>query len=246
MKNKNTVVVVPIDNDNDSNNNFTPILSGGPNLNCDPIASLQNEDGCAKNDCASDRWKDGCLACICYYKGNNSWCDGTESAYYDNYFEENGENPFGECTCKHNWECRKGLACLSDWKSQSRCFLSEIEGHDFNCDPMKGSSYDGCRDKDCASDRWKDGCLACMCFYDNDSWCDGTQSAYYDNYYEEHGENPFGDSNWSNRKYNTDFSLKGTSYKWNWECEDKPLGCSPNNDYSDKVCVSNSYNQVRN
>ena len=38
-------------------------------------------------------------------------------------------------------------------------------------------------------------------------WCNGTKSAYYDNYYyyKENGKNPFGDSNQDNRKYNTDF-----------------------------------------
>ena len=69
---------------------------------------------------------------------------------------------------------------------------------------MKGSNYDGCADEDCASDNWKDGCSACMCYKKgNASWCDGTKSAYYDNYFGENGVNPFGDSNRSTRKCNT-------------------------------------------
>ena len=86
-------------------------------------------------------------------------------------------------------------------------------GPNSNYDSM--SPYDdgkqGCKDEDCASDVCTDGCLACMCFNQgNTSWCDGTKSTYYDNYYEEHGENPFGDSNWSNRKCNTHFFSTGS------------------------------------
>ena len=96
-----------------------------------------------------------------------------------------------------------------------------------NCDPM--SPYDdvewGCKNKDCASDRWKDGCEACMCYSQgNASWCDGTKSAYYDNYFEEHGMNPFGDSNRSNRKCNTQFSQLDAPCQMYWECE-YGLGC---------------------
>ena len=39
----------------------------------------------------------------------------------------------------------------------------------------------------------------------NASWCDGSKSDYYDDYYTENGKNPFGDSNLRNRKCNTDF-----------------------------------------
>ena len=91
-----------------------------------------------------------------------------------------------------------------------------------NCDPS--SPYDneewGCKSKDCASDRWKDGCEACMCYsYRNASWCDGTDSDYYDNYFEEHGVNPFGDINRSNRKCNTQFSQLDAPCQMYWECE---------------------------
>ena len=59
-----------------------------------------------------------------------------------------------------------------------------------------------------------------MCFNNGNAlWCDGTKSAYYDSYYEEHGKNPFGDSNPNNRKCNTQFSPKGVSCEWEWECE---------------------------
>ena len=86
------------------------------------------------------------------------------------------------------------------------------------------SPYDdkdqGCHDHNCASDVWKDGYLACMCFYQgNASWCDGTKSAYYDNYYKRNGKNPFGDSNQDNRKYNTNISQLDASCRWDWECE---------------------------
>ena len=79
----------------------------------------------------------------------------------------------------------------------------------FNCDPM--SPYDdtdqGCQDGDCASDTLKDGCLAWLCYNQgNTTWCDGTKSVYYDNYFQEHKQNPFGDSNYSNRKCNTYFT----------------------------------------
>jgi len=200
---------------------------------CDPMMTWS--DGCEDNDCANDVWKDGCLGCMCYNQGNGSWCDGIQSDYYDNYFEENGENPFGDSNrsnrkcntifapygvlCEHNWECESGLDCKVG--GPSRLCLYSSSGSDLYCDPMKGSSYDGCRDWDCASDRWEDGCLGCMCYNRGiDAWCDGTQSAYYDNYFEEHGMNPFGDSNHSNRKCNTNFSPTGASCKWNWECED--------------------------
>ena len=100
-------------------------------------------------------------------------------------------------------------------------------GPSLNCDPM--SPYDskdqGCHEKDCASDVWRDGCRACMCYNNgNASWCDRTNSAYYDNYYEEHGKNPFGDSKYSNKKCNTDFSQQDASCRWDWECE-SGAGC---------------------
>ena len=71
---------------------------------------------------------------------------------------------------------------------------------------MKGSSIDGCQDKNYASDRWKDGCLACMYYKNrNASSGNGTQSDYYDNYFQENVENQFSVNNQSNRKYNAFF-----------------------------------------
>ena len=135
---------------------------------------------------------------MCYNYGNDSWCDGTQSAYYDNYFEAYRENPFGDAnwsnrkcntnfslkwfSCQWNWEYENGLEC------NNVCLPPDNGGGpSSNCDPM--SSYDdknqGCHDDDCASDVWKDGCLACMCYNNgNASWFDGTKSAYYDNYWE--------------------------------------------------------------
>lgn len=64
----------------------------------------------------------------------------------------------------------------------------------------------GCKNDECASDRWTDGCSACMCYNrGNASWCDGMKSDYYDNYFQFHRKNPFGDSNPDNRKCNTTF-----------------------------------------
>ena len=111
-------------------------------------------------------------------------------------------------------------------------------GSSLNCDPM--SPYDsidqGCHDNDCVCQVWKDGCLACMCFNKgNTLWCDGTQSAYYDNYFEANGVNPFGDSNRSNRKCNTIFSPRYDRCLWDWECE-SGLYCE--NNYKLYICIS--------
>ena len=191
------------------------------------MSSYDDKDqGCKDEDCASDVWKDGCLACMCFNQGNASWCDGTKSAYYDNYYKKNGKNPFGDSnrdnrkckkkvspkggSCKWNLQCVGGLECGATTRYLTPVCITRGNGGgpSLNCDPM--SPYDntdhGCHDDDCASDRWKDGCLACMWYNNgNTSWCDGTKSAYYDNNFEEHGENPFGDSNQDNRKCNTIF-----------------------------------------
>ena len=75
---------------------------------------------------------------------------------------------------------------------------------------IKVWEIDGCDDGNFTSDVWKDGCLACMCYNQgNDSWCNGTKSAYYDIYFDEHKKNPFGDSNQANRHCNTQFSQHG-------------------------------------
>jgi len=267
-KNKNSVnnivpIVDPINNDNDSNSNLGPVLGGGPNFNCDPMN--RSGDGCEDNDCASTDWEDGCEACMCYNMGNDSWCDGTKSSYYDSYYEEHGKNPFGDTNysnrkcntkfseegdfCRYDWECDGGLVeCYTDWSDfiyeTNVCVGTDGGGPNLDCDPM--SSVDGkwdCEDEDCANDMWRDGCEACMCYNkDNASWCDGTKSAYYDNYFQEHGENPFGDSNYSNRKCNTNFSQQMVSCQWDWECESGLAGCFSSGCWScEKKCCPETY-----
>ena len=98
----------------------------------------------------------------------------------------------------------------------------------FDCNPSDVAlNYgDGCQTHDCAHPVWSDGCEACMCFNPaNAAWCDGLEGDYYDKYFEEHGENPFGDNNRSNRKCNTHFSPVDASCQWNWECESGLAGC---------------------
>ena len=98
-----------------------------------------------------------------------------------------------------------------------------VDSANLNCDPnhsFRSKKKNACKEEDCASTNWEDGCEACMCFNNgNASWCDGKKSFYYDNYYEENGVNPFGDSNQSNRKCNTIFSKRDVSCTWDWECE---------------------------
>merc|ERR1712238_137715 len=104
------------------------------------------------------------------------------------------------------------------------------------CDP---GTIDMCGDGDCASDMWKDGCLRCMCFNNgNDSWCDGSNSDYYDNYFNKNGENPFGDKNRANRKCNKIFSPMGNSCRFGWECEKNEDCVISNNDSNKQVCCA--------
>ena len=76
-----------------------------------------------------------------------------------------------------------------------------------NLVPILIYQYEGrsfCQEKYCAHPMWADGCEACMCFNNgNAAWCDGLRGHYYDKYFEEHGENPWGDTNVRNRKCNT-------------------------------------------
>ena len=112
---------------------------------------------------------------------------------------------------------------------QNKLSDSLILGANLNCDPMSSLDDDewGCTDDDCASGRWKDGSLACMCYSQrNDSWCVGTQSDFYDKYFEGNGKNPFGDNNLSNRKCNTNVSLYYFPCQWNWEFERRLTCCS--------------------
>ena len=115
--------------------------------------------------------------------------------------------------------------------------LEECDGGPkFNCDPMStlGDVERNCKDKDCASARWIDGCASCMCYNNGNAlWCDGIQSDYYDNYYKKNGKNPFSNYYWNSRKCNTHFSQQDVSCEWDWECE-SGLGCCPDKPgYSD-------------
>ena len=82
------------------------------------------------------------------------------------------------------------------------------------------NNLDGCNYEGCTSTNWEDECSACMCYKNgNASWCDGAKSTYYDTYHKEHGINPFGGSNWSNRKCNTEILPMLSSCEWGWECK---------------------------
>lgn len=59
------------------------------NLNCDLLSRSDETWGFHDDDCASDVWQDGCEACLRFNSGNASRCDGTNSAYYVNYYENN-------------------------------------------------------------------------------------------------------------------------------------------------------------
>jgi hypothetical protein len=129
-----------------------------------------------------------------------------------------------------------GECCLRS-SEQSNTECPDL-GIDY-CDPSETNyqSEDpkGCEDNNCARPMWTDGCEACMCFepYTNVSWCDGSRSAYYDKYFEEHGKNPWGDTNVRNRKCNTDFrgypaACDGDA--WHWQCG------------KEEICVCQDYN----
>ena len=102
--------------DTKNKTNIKSVAGVEPNQNCDPSSPYDDKEwGCKTKDCASDRWNDGCEGCICYSLGNASWCDGTKSDYYDNYFKENGENPSGDSNGK-NRKCstifsQLGVSC---------------------------------------------------------------------------------------------------------------------------------------
>ena len=93
---------------------------------------------------------------------------------------------------------------------------------DLTCDPSQTEGLgfgNGCEDNDCAHPVWADGCEACMCFNPgNAAWCDGYRGDFYDKYFEEHGDNPWGDPNVRNRKCNTIFRPSGSLCLVNWQC----------------------------
>ena len=55
--------------------------------------------------------------------------------------------------------------------------------------------------------------------HNNPSWCDETRNEYYDNYFDQHGENPWGDRNRATRKCNTVFGKEGSNCNHNWQCQ---------------------------
>ena len=114
------------------------------------------------------------------------------------------------------------VCCLRSWKqSNTECSLQLGTNY---CDPSERNYQeatfcsketltrysDGFNSPNgvfpsCATDMWRDGCNGCMCYEPgNPTWCDGLKGHYYDKYFEEHGMNPWNDSNWENRKCNTD------------------------------------------
>ena len=101
-------------------------------------------------------------------------------------------------------------------------------GLDLTCDPSQQKNLDmanGCQDNDCAHPVWADGCEGCMCFnYNNPTWCDGYRGDFYDTYFKDHGDNPFGDPNWRNRKCNPIFRPHSKYCSAHWQCE-KGLYC---------------------
>ena len=76
---------------------------------------------------------------MCYNNENASWCDGTNSDYYDDdYFKTNGVvNPFGDSNsrnrkcntvfgqqsslCMFDWACGSGFFCGKPWGTGGEC-----------------------------------------------------------------------------------------------------------------------------
>jgi hypothetical protein len=97
---------------------------------CDPSA-----ENCNDKNCAHPMWADGCEACMCYNNGNAAWCDGSRGHFYDKYFEEHGENPWGDTNvrnrkcniefnqleqdCTQDWNCGKGMKCYEEYKTEN-------------------------------------------------------------------------------------------------------------------------------
>ena len=129
-----------------------------------------------------------------------------------------------------------GLATFY-YAGPSRGSTDELDVN-LKCNPTEQNEYgpSGCDNKDCAADNFVDGCKACMCFNaGNPSWCDGTRNEYYDDYYNEHGENPWGDQDRENRKCNIRFIPNDSNCNSNWQCES--LCCyTEYNIYSYKKC----------
>ena len=107
-----------------------PIDNVGLDVTCNPSQAdgLAVENGCEDDDCADPVWADGCEACMCFNNGNAAWCDGFRGDYYDNYFNDNKKNPWGDTNVRNrkcnpifrpygsgcldvNWQCAAGLKC---------------------------------------------------------------------------------------------------------------------------------------
>jgi hypothetical protein len=100
---------------------------------CDPSGGLAN---CKDNNCAHPMWADGCEACMCFNTGNPTWCDGLWGDYYDKYFEEHGNNPWGDTNVR-NRKCNpvfKGddRYCVADWQCAKPWTCTSISGYDYN------------------------------------------------------------------------------------------------------------------
>ena len=99
---------------------------------------------CVVGKCADDNWLDGCEACMCFNNGNEYWCDGRQSDFYDKYFDQHGKSPYG-LTKRENRKCnpnfiKEGEKCLStsmhyDW---------ECEAHT-KCDTSGSGSVPTCQ-----------------------------------------------------------------------------------------------------
>ena len=83
-----------------------------------------------------------------------------------------------------------------------------------------------------------------MCFnHGNAFWCDGGRGNFYDwtvfdydKYFNDHGENPWGDTDRANRKCNPVFRPYGHECHMHWHCA-KGLSCEKKNpDKYGKIC----------
>ena len=132
-----------------------------------------------------------------------------------------------------------GNCCLrSSAQDSDKCIRQFGDG---NCNPssVKDTGKPDCGNDDCADPVWGDGCEACMCFNNgNAAWCDGLRGDHYDKYFEEHGENPWGDTNVRNRKCNTEFIEENAPLNYchkSWQCA-KGLTCYSGGDQTNNMC----------
>jgi hypothetical protein len=134
------------------------------------------------------------------------------------------------------------------WINDGCCLRSSEQSNtecpkkDGDCNPSESNTLGMdkvCEDNDCAHPVWADGCKACMCFNNgNAAWCDGFQGDYYDTYFDQHGENPWGDTNVKNRKCNPEFKPYYTFCYENWHCA-LGLRCVTDSLVQNHMCVFN-------